>query len=115
MHVNNVMEVDEHVDKAMVEAPPPTKKLCSCGAELSSLSEWLRNRFRGHKKARIPASTKIATPVCFCLRGEIANQLKVAQFGNCGPLIPSTNFVYQRSVVAKNVISQVKVDVTFCN
>jgi len=38
------MEVDKHkhVDKAMEEVPPPTKKLYSCGAvNITSENTWL--------------------------------------------------------------------------
>ena len=94
----------------MKETLPPTKKLCSCGADLSSQSVYhVRKHLAGlnHLKVqaasglRAPTSTKTMPVVqrpCaeletevfeYSLRGEITNQLKwlcVWQFGNCGPV-----------------------------
>ena len=67
----------------MEEARPPTKKLCSCGADLSSLSVY-------HVRKHLAGSDH--------LRGETTNQLKwhcVWQFGNCGPVGPTMISVSQ--------------------
>ena len=45
------------------------------------------NKFGQHKKARIPAGTKLPLELMFCQKGETTNQLKwrcVWQFRNCG-------------------------------
>ena len=71
------MKVDERVDDPTPR--PPTKKLCSCGADLSSLSVYhVRKNLAGsnHLKVqaasglRAPTSTK-RTPVVQCPCAEL--------------------------------------------
>ena len=71
------MKVDERVDdprkkRVVEEARPPTKKLCSCGADLSSLSVYhVRKHLAGSNHLKVQAAsglraltfTKTETPV----------------------------------------------------
>ena len=53
------MEVDEHVDEAVEEATPPTKKLCSCGTDLSSISEYpIGKHLAGLKHLKVYTSSE---------------------------------------------------------